>query len=130
MATIALKQKVSKMLVSHPTWKQGDDGARQYKLPTHDGKECEFALHLVGQHSPQFMKASREAIRNRGDDWGVLDLDDENTHILSQCIVGWDDTGFIDEPFSPEGALQLLTDNKWIADQVQVAIADKQSFFE
>lgn len=133
MANVALKTTVWKMPIRNPIYEadSAPEGVTEYTLPRLDGEgTCECSLHLVGMYSKEFIQASRNALRARGDKWDIVNLDDENTKILAACIVGWDNTGFIDVEYSPEEALDLLQNVKWLADQVQLAIADKKNFFE
>ena len=132
MANVGLKTTIWKMPIRNPVWdaEEAPEGHTEHTLPKVDGSGfCECSLHLVGMYSREFIEASRQALRARGDNWDIVNLDEENTKILAACVVGWDDTGFIDVSYSPEEAMDLLQNVKWLADQVQLAIADKKRFF-
>lgn len=134
MSSITLEQfkpKIGKLKIKHPV-----TGETTFQLP--NGEECEGILHIVGQYSDEFINASKimanefEIYSKSDNKDSALDtINNIKTEMLSKCILGWDDTGFFDTKYSPDEALDLLSQNNnmWLVDQVQKFTLVQANFF-
>jgi hypothetical protein len=119
-----LKPKTAKLNITHPA-----TGETMFALP--DGTEVPFIIYVVGRNSPQwanFMKKMHSTTTQIDVRSKVVP---EALEFAASLIVGWEDNGIIDEPYSPEAALSLIknTDNIWLLGQIQNFFLDESNFF-
>jgi len=101
-------------------------------FPLPDGTEGPLELYLVGRNSKQwadFMKSLKSVGADQKDIFSKIS--DEAHIFVSSLIVGWLNNGAIDEPYSPEAALDLISkpENIWIIEQIQSFLLDESHFF-
>lgn len=96
--------------------------------------ELNASLFLVGEHSPQFIKAITRAFQLRLEN-NVTDMTDdqradEMKEIIASCVVGWSNDEFFGGPFSPEAIRAILKDDAFMFIRLQVkGEMDKASNF-
>lgn len=122
----ALKPHVAKIKIAHPI-----TGETEFALP--DGKMVPLEIHLVGRNSKQWLDFMR-SIQTQADDTReslFSKINDQSREFVAALIVGWTDNGALNEKYSPESALELVSDpdNIWILDQLQAAIITESNFF-
>lgn len=127
MVGIVVKPQVAKMKLINP----GTDEPLFTVEKEGETKLVECSLHVVSRFSKQFRDAKRKMLEKNKGHMSLDAIEEENTFMLAALVVGWDDTGVIDEPYSPEGALELLTnpENGWIVEQLNVFTMEKEHFF-
>lgn len=106
-------------------------GNTEFELPNSGTGPLE--LHIVGRNSQQWLdiikKIKDNSIDNEADLWSKTSKD--AVEFASSLIVGWEDNGLIDVPYSKEEALNLVSnpDNIDILQQIQEFIMDSTNFF-
>lgn len=97
-----------------------------------NGEEKQLKLYLVGPKSKAFIDAvvSQDLDKFKADADERRNLVKVRIATLAALVNGWDDNGIVDEPYSPEGAFELLWNTPWLADQVQEKVVEMTSFFE
>jgi hypothetical protein len=122
----ALKPQVAKVKIAHPI-----TGDTEFALP--DGTLVPLEIHLVGRNSKQWLDFMRSIQTNAEDTRESLfsKINDASRDFVAALIVGWTENGALNEPYSPESALELVSDpdNIWILDQLQNAIITESNFF-
>jgi len=96
-----------------------------------------MTINLIGTESKQYRAKEREfqnkrlnqLARGKKPQFGMSD--DEACELLSVCITGWG--GIVEDgnaiEFSQRTAVALLTKFKWIRDQVDEFVGDRNNFF-
>lgn len=132
IVTEQLKPKVAELLIKHPV-----TGNTEFEILGQEEK-VQGILRIVGQYSDEFVNASKvmaqefEVFANAEDKSEALDtVKHIKRDMLAKCIVGWEDNGFFSTPYSPEEALDLLTqtENDWLVDQIMSFTTEKSNFF-
>lgn len=93
-----------------------------------DGTTVQGIFYVVGSSSKEFYnyingKRAYDILQESdGDDTGEM---------LAALIVGWDDTGFVDVPYSKEEALDMMNspENLWLRQQLKDFMEDQSNFF-
>jgi thymidine kinase len=110
--------------------KASDDAQKLDILDEESGKATGIVLSVIGSNSDKITKLVAKAVNGRrqaeelakkkGKDVQPSKVEDDiefAQELAAARIVGWEG---IDEPFSPENALQLVTINPQIREQVMV----------
>lgn len=124
MVKVLIEPKVGRLVLTHPGTgdKFFDDG---------NGNLIEGILYIVGTSSKEFRNALKAITPTNYID--IINGKDEEleNRLLAGCIVGWENTGFIFEEYSPENALDLISEPKnfWIKVQVKNFIDNQANFF-
>ncbi len=89
-------------------------------------KEIQGIFKVVGSSSKEFYD-----VVNQTDSHLILSEISSADKLLAALIIGWDDTGFIDDPYTPEGALELITapENLWLKLQLKDFVETQSNFF-
>lgn len=124
MVNVVLKPQVGKLILTHP-------GTGELYFDNGKGEKIQGILHIVGTSSVEFRNAMKSIMPSSFVDFIQGKDDDTESRLMASCIVGWDDTGFILEPYSPQNAIDLIMDpqNLWIKVQVKKFIEDQSNFF-
>lgn len=120
MASILIKPHTSKFRPLHP--------ATNENAFTKGKKKIKPYIELVGSNSSEFYNCVKAE-----DAIDILQEEDNSTaRLVAACIVGWDKSGFIDEPYSKEAALEIMLDpnNLWLLNQLKEHIAQTANFFD
>ena len=119
MATLKIQPHPGKFIVINPV--TNEDFFLQ-----EDGSKLQGIFTLVGSSSKEFYNA----VNNIGA-YAALTEDDSGNKILAAMIIGWEDTGFIEEEYSIEEALSLVNDpvNAWLTNQFQAFVNSQSNFF-
>lgn len=120
MVKLALQPQEQKLTIKHPATK---DEVLAYD---EDGEPIKFVLHIVSPYSTQF----RDVVKQMSSQTDK----DNYQHVVklaAACIVGWDETKFVDSPYSPEVVNEIFEDaqNMWIAEQVVSFVDNLENFF-
>jgi len=122
----SLQPKKGKLIIKHPI--TGND---LFKLS--NGEEVQFILYVVGRNSPEWLDFMKKINAKGGLEQGELfsRISDNAKEFLANQIVGWEDNGALKEKYSPEKALELVSDphNNWIIEQIQSFLIDETNFF-
>ena len=130
MSALNLKLKVKKgiLKLTNPI-----TGGTEFDIETDEGtKQVECVLHLVGSHSKEyfnFLKKARENgwdIRKAFEPWNV-----EFNELIASVIIGWDDNGAFNTPWSAEAAREVILaeGNEWIIEQISTFLFESANFF-
>lgn len=135
-----LKPQIGKLKIKHPTQfneEITESGEKiqvpitEFDLP--DGSKGPLELHIVGRNSKQWLDFMRKIKASGAQEKQELfsKITEEAHEFVASLIVGWLDNGAIDEPYSKEAAVDLISNpaNIWILEQIQVYILDETNFF-
>jgi len=120
-----LNPQLMKMKVEHPF--TGDTTFQNSK-----GEDIEGIIHIKGVYSKEYTDVFDAIIGNKNViDPTITEARENDITLLIACVVGWDDNGFIDKPYSPEEADALLRnpEYKWLAEQISNYIKESSNFF-
>ena len=127
MTAIAIKNlipQVCKLSIKHPV-----TGETEFPLP--DGSTGPLEIWLVGRNSVEWFNF----IKKLKDGNSTADLfskvAQEAQELIASLIVGWLDNGAIDNTYSKENALELISNpqNVWLLEQLQAALLEESNFF-
>ena len=101
-----------------------------FDLP--NGEKGPMEIHLVGLYSKEwkdFIKDFRDLGKTGEELFSRIAPD--ALKFAASLIVGWLDNGAIDEPYSADGALELISnpENMWLLEQIQQEVIDQSNFF-
>lgn len=120
MTKIIIQPKSGEFIATHPV-----TGSTNFEKE--DGTTVQGKFTVVGSSSKEFYnyisgKSTHDVLTTKGDETGEM---------LASLIIGWEDTNFIDEPYSPEAALELMNDpnNLWLRHQLKDFMEDQANFF-
>lgn len=105
----------------------------QLDVPEHP--EVELWIDMVGSESKDYALTAAALYRNRGDatdkDVSVEQAMAESATLTASLIKGWGPEESFEKPYSPEAALELMSDYdyKWIKAQVDEAASERGNFF-
>jgi|KBSMisStandDraft_5_1062788.scaffolds.fasta_scaffold1099441_1 hypothetical protein len=125
-AGLSLAEAPVKMTILNPTTGE--------PLKRRDGEEC--WIEGFASQSKRGQEIDREqttkALRRRVPRMSARDLDEGVAEKLGKLTTGWSlallDGTPIDEPWSPENAIELFTDTKWLRDQWASWVNDLGNF--
>lgn len=114
MASITLntlKPRVHRAVIRHPV----------------SGEETPLVFHL---RLPEGSIEYRSRLKEYSERGNITD--EEMIQLVALTVVGWDDNGSIDEPYSEEGCLHLLSqpENLFIATQLYLHSSNRANFYE
>lgn len=100
------------------------------------GVKTDVVITVIGSDSKSYRKArsteQRRAILDAKATGEEVDVDLVNARIYAKCVTGW--TGMFDGEneivFTPEKALEILTNLPWICDQVGEAVEKRVNFMK
>lgn len=101
------------------------------ELVGEDGKP--ITLRVLGAESGEFRRAVADAERDLAGKKNITMAmrDAASAKALAKAVVGWSDGLTWDEkpfPYSPENALRLMRERRWIRVQVDEFIVDARNF--
>ena len=112
-------------------------------FPLPDGSIGPLEIYLVGRNSKQWLDFMKEikkmSKKGEGVDisTGVMDLDlmdrisDKSREFMASLIIGWLDNGALDAEYTPDEALELVSnaENIWLLEQMQEFVLVESNFF-
>lgn len=115
------KPHAASYIIMNPA-KELDDPTLTF-FETEDGEPIQGILKMVGRSSKEF----RDYFDSIQSDFAQYDP----TEVLASMVVGWEENGFFDVPYSKEAALELVKDenNKWLMDQLAAFNNKASNFF-
>jgi len=120
-------------LVPHPTtMKLMHPVTGETTFKNDKDEDVEGVLTVVGHFSQEFYDAIFTYMDNDQPKGSVVDhLDEQTVKMTAACVIGWEDNGFFDEPYSKEGIEGIMLDPRfrWVTNQVREFVADKAHFF-
>lgn len=121
-----LKPKIGTIQIKHPV-----TGVKEFDLP--DGSKGPLEIQMVGRNSTQWLDFMKKIanINKEGKVELFSKISEESHEFVASLIVGWTNNGAIDEPYSAEAAISLITNplNIWILEQLQAFLLEEQNFF-
>lgn len=127
MTAIAISQlipQVCKLQIKHPV-----TGETEFPLP--DGSTGPLEIWLVGRNSKEWFDYIKK-IKDSNQEVEIFSKVSKDAHeLMSRLIIGWLDNGAIDNQYSKENALDLISNpqNIWLLEQLQSALIDEANFF-
>lgn len=99
-------------------------------IETPDGEKTDVRICILGSDSEVYRKLSREQ-NNKRFKKGKLDIDTTEIeadafNLTVACVQDWE--GVEGMEFNKANVRQLLTDHRWLRDQVESAIHDRSNF--
>lgn len=115
------KPKAATYIIKNPVKMATDPDYEWFE--TEDGTKIQGKIQLVGRNSKQF----KDYIKKISDNSETLDY----KKVIAELIIGWEDTGFFDAPFSAEKVQELITDpnDDWLVEQLVTFSVDNSNFF-
>jgi hypothetical protein len=121
-----LVPKASTLQIRHPV-------SGETEFVGSDGQPATATFTVVGLNSKQFMDFAQELRKSEAmTDTDPMNLYSPNLYkILAACVIDWSADRVIDEPYSKEAALDLLSkdENLWLRLQILNHLRDLSHFF-
>lgn len=113
-----------------------ETGTLQLRHPATQKPLEGVTITAYGKDSDKFEKLQNRALKRRLKKRNAIPDPEEiaqaNLETLAGCIVSWTNIYLKNEPldFSPQNALRLLSEVKWIKEQLDEFIGDRSDFLQ
>lgn len=95
--------------------------------------ELDVFITMLGPDSNEFIELGKKLMKGRGAKTDVEITPDEQMkegiNLLAGLITGWSDDEFFGGAATPKNVKAVLSEQRWIREQLQEALEDRKSFF-